>query len=540
VALRELRASRHGRAGLGRAGFVLLAAALYLAAGAVATWPALRDADDSFLALGGDGHGEATPGDHLQSAYNLWLPGHQLENGRAPWRDPYSFQPESDEPLNFQGLLFGLPYWPLERLLGAVGAWNAFTLLGYLLAGGLACAWLRAAGIPREAALAGGLIFALAPYRVAQSTGHMIGPVSAFLALALYGLENARSHGGRWLLVAGAGLVAIPLSGQLHLALGAIALFLGYAAVRVRPQLIQAAVAASVAAVVGVAAWALTVPGSVASGGRSLRTVERYSAEWSDLLSRNLDELEEFVFLGWLTPLIAVVGLAVLALRRQWLLAAVLGLAAALPVLLALGTNLPTYEALWHALPPFRFPRVPERLLPIACLALAGLAAVALAQVRWRLLPLVVLPLVFLDLDVDVYRATSADPDNAAYAVLRTQPAGRLLELPVILPQRHFGSTYLHYLEQAPRERPSGYSTVAPQEAEDLARRLSRINCGHWGRAGERLVNRLGIRYVTVHDGVYEDSPVVPDCRRASRRGLLAHGFRPLAQSGRITLFRRG
>jgi hypothetical protein len=44
----------------------------------VSTWPALRAADDSFMAEGLDGHGEAAPGDHLQAAYQLWLPGHQL------------------------------------------------------------------------------------------------------------------------------------------------------------------------------------------------------------------------------------------------------------------------------------------------------------------------------------------------------------------------------------------------------------------------------------------------------------------------------
>jgi hypothetical protein len=490
------------------------------------------------MARGGDGHGEATPGDHLQSAYNLWLPGHQLEHGRAPWRDPYSFQPESDPPVNFQGLVLGLPYWPLERLLGRVGAWNAFTLLSYLLAGGLACAWLRGAGFSREAALAGGLVFALAPYRVAQSTGHMLGPVSALLALALYGLENARSRGRGWLLVAGAGLVAIPLSGQLHLALGAVVLFLGYAAVRVRAHLVDATVAAAVAAGAGLLAWAATVPGSVASGGRSLRTVDRYSAEWNDLVSRDLgSDLEEFVFLGWLTPVLALAGLAVLLGRGQRGLAAVLGLGALLPVILALGTNLPTYEALWHALPPFRFPRVPARLLPITCLALAGLVAVALARTRWSLAPLLALPLLFLDLDVDVYRATSADPSNAAYAALGEEPEGRLLELPVILPQRHFGSAYLYYLPQAPRERPGGYSTVAPRDAEDLARRLSRLNCGYWDRGGEKLLAELGVRHVVVHDGVYEDSPVVPDCRRAARAGLRSHGFRPVARDGRITLF---
>jgi hypothetical protein len=442
--------------------------------------------------------------------------------------------------VNLQGLVFGLPYWPLERTLGAVGAWNAFILLSYLLASGLACAWLRALGLPREAALAGGLVFALAPYRVAQSTGHMLGPVSALLALALYGLERAREGGTRWVALAGAALVAIPLSGQLHLALGAIPLFVAYAAVRLRARFVPAAGAAMIAAATALLAWAATVPGSVASGGRSLRTVERYSAEWNDLVSRSLDgDLEEFIFLGWLTPLLALAGLAVLVGRGGSTLAAVLGFAALLPILLALGTNLPTYEALWNALPPFRYPRVPERLMPIACLALAGLVAFALAGARWRAVALLALPLLLVDLDVDVYRATAADPGNAAYAALRRQPEGRLLELPVILPQRHFGSPYLYYLTQAPRERPGGYSTLAPREAEDLARRLSRLNCGHWGRGGARLIAQLGVRYVVVHDGVYADSPVVPDCRRAGRRGLRAHGFRQVAADGAITLFEK-
>jgi hypothetical protein len=176
--------------------------------------------------------------------------------------------------------------------------------------------------------------------------------------------------------------------------------------------------------------------------------------------------------------------------------------------------------------------------MPIACLALAGLVAFSLAAARWRVAPLLALPLLFLDLDVDVYSPTAADPGNAAYAALRTQPAGRLLELPVILPQRHFGSPYLYYLTEAPRERPGGYSTVAPREAEELARRLSRLNCGYWD-GGERLLARLDVRYVTVHDGLYEDNPVVPDCRRAGRRGLRAHGFRRVAADGEITLFEK-
>jgi hypothetical protein len=238
--------------------------------------------------------------------------------------------------------------------------------------------------------------------------------------------------------------------------------------------------------------------------------------------------------------LLALAGLAVLVGRGGSTLAAVLGFAALLPIVLALGTNLPTYEALWNALPPFRYPRVPERLMPIACLAIAGLVAFALAATRWRVVALLALPLLLVDLDVDVYRATAADPGNPAYAALGRQPEGRLLELPVILPQRHFGSPYLYYLTQAPRERPGGYSTVAPREAEDLARRLSRLNCGYWdGGGGAKLLARLGVRYVAVHDGLYAESPVVPDCREAGRRALRAHGFRQVAADGAITLFEK-
>ena len=101
-------------------------------------------------------------------------------------------------------------------------------LLSYVLAGGLTCAWLRSLGLGRGAALAGGLVFALAPYRVAQSTGHLLGPISALLPLALLGIERARSGSRAWLVVTAAAVTAIPLSGQLHLALGAVPLVLGY------------------------------------------------------------------------------------------------------------------------------------------------------------------------------------------------------------------------------------------------------------------------------------------------------------------------
>src|SRR5205085_12222907 len=149
------------------------------------------------------------PGDHLQATYNLWLPGRELVHGRAPWRDPYSFRPESTPRTNFAAWPFAIVYGPLDALLGAVAAWNAFVLLTFVGAGAATALWLRSLSLPPGAALVGGLTLAPAPYRVVQTAGgHLLAPVSLLLPLALFGIETRR----RWL--AAAALASIPLSGQ--------------------------------------------------------------------------------------------------------------------------------------------------------------------------------------------------------------------------------------------------------------------------------------------------------------------------------------
>ena len=97
--------------------------------------PQLSHAGSRFLARGTPVPREAAAGDHLQAEYHLWLVGHQLDHGRAPWRDPYTFRPESPPRWNFGGWPFGLVFWPLDALFGHVRAWNLFLLLTYLAAG---------------------------------------------------------------------------------------------------------------------------------------------------------------------------------------------------------------------------------------------------------------------------------------------------------------------------------------------------------------------------------------------------------------------
>jgi hypothetical protein len=430
--------------------------------------PALRHTSSDLLAYGKPRPGGVvTPGDHLQTTYNLWLPGHQLANGRAPWVDPYSFEPLVEPRPNFAGWPFGLVFWPLYAVFGTVGAWNAFALLTYLGAGAAAAGWLRALKLPLGAALVGGLVFALAPYRSIQTSGgHLLGPIAMLLPLSLWALERRRP----WLAIAA--IASIPLSGQVHLALGTTLFFLAYAAIRRRAA--TGLIAAAVSAAAGLLVWATTIRGTTGGSGRSFAQVERYSAELLDFVTRHSRHgFETFVFLGWLVPFAALVGL-VLVWRRDRGLAAVLGLGVVVPALLALGANTPLYEPLWDTLPGLGQTRVPGRLLPIACLCIAALAAFALARVPARWATLAALPLVALDLRVDVYRPMGADEGNAVYARLREAAPGPMLERPVRVPELLEGSVYVYYSIQAPRDRPVSYSTTAPKEADRAARRLQR------------------------------------------------------------------
>ena len=410
-----------------------------------------------------------TPGDHLQTAYALWLPGHQLARGAEPWLDPYSFQPEVEPRVNFAGWPFAAVYGPLQALFGTVAGWNVFVLLTYAGAGGFAALWLRALGLGLGPALVGGLAFALAPYRVAQSTGHLLGPISMLLPLALYGVERRKT----WL--AAAALASIPLSGQVHLALGAIPFVLVYALARRRPWL--GAISAGAAVGAGALVWALTLRDATE---RPFAEVERYSATLGDLVSRDPGEFERFAYLGWLLPVAAVAGIGCLCFRNTISsgrrLALVLGLGSLVPCLLALGSNLPGYGLLWRNTP-LHSTRVPERMLPIACLCLAALAAVAVAcvsetQARSRLVAAVACLVVAADLWVTLYDPLVADEENPVYSQVADAPAGRLLELPVLPPDAYGGSVYLYYSMQAPRERPLGYATSAPPAAFAAARRL--------------------------------------------------------------------
>ena len=449
---------------------------------------------------------------------------------------------------------FGLPFWPLWRTLGIVVGWNLFVLLSLVAAGLLAYAWLKELGLGTGPAIVGGLVFEVAPYRLEQTAaGHLLAPVSALLPLSLWTFERAR-RGSRWWLVPSAVAIAsIPASGQVHLALGAVPFYLAYALVRSRAvwPLVGAAMGVALAAAAGVLVWVFTINGSIGEGGRSLRQVDRFSAELLDFVVRHdRHGSESFVFLGWLTPLVAAAGLVILVRRRSYGLAGLFGAATVVPLVLALGTTTPIYEAVRFVVWPLRYPRVPERLMPIAGLALAALAAYAIDALAKAELPrrvprqatfvaILAVVLLLADLRVTTFEPTAADQGNDAYAALRSSPPGRVLEVPVFRPGIHYGGVYLYYGTQAPRERPQGYSTLAPVEADDVAKQLTAISCGDWTQRPGGLLRRLGVTRLVFHGGLYRDNPAAPDTAAFAWNALVRHGYRPQAADGPVTLLAR-
>jgi hypothetical protein len=496
------------------------------------------------------GAGEPPAGDHLQSVYRFWLVGHQLEHGRAPWKDPYSFQPIVEPQTVVGGWPFGFLFWPIDALFGPVVGWNVLLLTTIVLAGLFTYSWLRCLELGDLPALLGGLMFAIAPHRLEQSAGHLLGWAAVFLPLSLWAVERARVSPtvGRahvWGAVAAVALASISLSGQVHLALGAVPLLVAYAALRfAQVPFAWTLGGALVAAGVGVAIRYALIAGSPEETGRSVDEVRRYSAEPLDFLDRwHPPGSEEFVYLGWLTPALAVVGLVFLARHRRGL-AVLFGLAAFLPVLLALGTNLPGYEAVWRHFSPLHFTRVPGRLLPIADLALAALAAFACARLLARragraiAIGVTLVVLVALDLVVQPLSSAAADPDNGAYLALASSPPGRVLELPLFEPGVHYGSVYDYYQLQEAREQLGGYSTLAPQAAFDFYFRHDRLSCGVW-LAGDRAeLARLGITRILFHRGLYVQAQRLGAA--FAEAALWDAGWHPTANRGPVTLWSPG
>ena len=233
------------------------------------------------------GYGEAAAGDHLQSVYRFWLarpparaavrrPGAtlQLPAARRPAARARRAGPS------------GIPFWPLDALFGPVVAWNALLLAGIVAAGlldvRLAARARRRAG-PRPPSVGSRSRSPRTGSSRAAATCSA-GSRSCCRSACLRSSARARRSPGAsaqlWGALGRPRSCPMPLSGQVHLALGAVPFVLAYAARALPATAFAWTLAGAVAAVgVGLAIRYTVIAGSIEAGGRSLAEVELFQAD---------------------------------------------------------------------------------------------------------------------------------------------------------------------------------------------------------------------------------------------------------------------
>jgi hypothetical protein len=111
-----------------------------------------------------------------------------------------------------------------------------------------------------------------------------------------------------------------------------------------------------------------------------------------------------------------------------------------------------------------------------------------------------------------------------------------MLELPVFDPGTHYGGVYLYDDEQALRQRPAGYSTVAPTATRTVARALIPLGCGEWPPGAQLELDRLGVRELLLHLALFRQPGVLPQSPWFAWRALLGHGWGPVYAAAHILL----
>ena len=376
------------------------------------------------------------------------------------------------------------------------------------------------------AALFGGIVFALAPFRFAH-VGHLELQWTPAMPLVLLLLHRANREPAARVVRAGAGagvLLALQgLSSLYYLAFFGIFLvawsgltFLDTAREQRRRFVLVLATAAAVSGLLLAPYLAAYANARQTLGPRSMSEIQEHSATPADYLrvsgesetytpGHPAGEDERSLFPGWMAIALAGTGLWLARGRTRWIYAAL----ALLSFDLSLGTNGLTYPIVLRLLPMFSSFRAPARFGILVLLSLAVLSSIGLAAVRARLGSRARGLLTFAVMTACVVEywvapvGTGREPlqPPAVYRWLAEERGRVILELPVPQPSTlwlhestyEFWSTF-HWNRLV--NGYSGHATVAYVETLEI------INQGDAGRIARRL-EMLGVDYLILHERFY-------------------------------------
>ncbi len=485
------------------------------------------------------------PGDNYAFLYKIWWVETALRTGANLFNDPNVFAPfgfnfgrgEPTLPNTIPGALVALG-------AGPVAGYNAVLLAGFVLSGLGTYGLARTVGANRPAALLAGIVFMLAPYRLAQAAGHLQIAATQWLPCTLLFAERTLRR-PRWrdatLLGLCYGLTVLTawyyaLIGGLLL--GGYVVLRGWTLRRGFPWVAAGRAAVVAGLVAGVVVLPGLLPALEAAGEAPLRhsakAADENSASPEDYLIPNQlhplwgrpameahaqqNIIEDALYPGLIAAVLA--GIALLARRRigQPGIWVILG---AICFVLSLGLTLHTAgggQALigggtvtlpgrlfYDWVPGFSSLRAYARFgvgVALGGAVLAGLGATWLlarpVMLKWRAAGAVgLIALVLCDLwsAPNAWGLTTVQP-NAVAGWLAAQPPGAVIQLPltsaVAGPPLYAGTFYAHPLA-------FGYETFEPPGFVAARPTLA----GFPSTAAFTLLRGWGVRYVVVAASSY-------------------------------------
>lgn len=526
-------------------------------------------------------------GDHLQIVYNFWLPADMLA-GQTPWfHNLYEFNTGDDSERKVYGsynapfsLVFALGYY----LAGRAAGWNLVGLCSIFLSLLFLRSLLEQYVRPKGLALLAALIAVGLPYQWhALLGGSPTGYSMTWVALLVWGIDRAVRNtswaGGLAIATALAaafwndshviffGLLLAPIWGLLTLVHEPttpwrnLRYWLRLVAIGIPSILMLLLIV-----IMGRAKEGVIEAGGLAEG-RNWHEVALFSAKAEGLWAWRSFGHEASIYLGWLFPLLLVLGLLAALTHRhrspsttpRYTLATVMLLGATILIIcLGLGPFGPMGGRLFamarEHLGPYAFIRQPAKIfciLPPFMGTLSALSLLALSNLPGRLrspgrylcllLPLLILgdyalqirpSICLLDTEQGAYAAVAQDAHD------RKQDP-RALIIPLWPGDSSWASIYEHYVSLYRIRMINGYRPIIPQTYKDNI--FERFGYANLGRLTDEDLDDLqarGIEYILLHENAFPEKvsafPVAFTLQRLLRHPRLEL----LAQDGPVWAFR--
>jgi hypothetical protein len=511
----------------------------FIAAALAATWPLVLHL--SHRIAGG-------LGDPLLNATVLAWDADRVRHGlRGFWDAPYLFP--HHRTLAYAEHLIGVAVFitPIEWISGnPILSYNIAYIGSYVLAGFAMFLLARALCHRADAAMLGGLAYALTPYRFAQTT-HLQVLMHGWMAVGLLALHRYLESGSRWWMAAFAAaylLLGLSNGYYLYFFLLPIAVVLGVEMVwprLPRRRIVVDAGVAGLAIAVAVAPVAFVYYalqrqlGFARSAGEltglSARVADYFRVAsgawtWGGLVGQGAGERQ--LFHGFVVIVCAAIGAGAIVWRRgdgegaAWRRTAVTyTVIALLAVWLSMGPVPGSpYGLLFRLLPGFNGLRVPARLSVVVILALSVLAAGGLAWLFARL-PKKAVPVTAIALGAiillegqhgvgisDAVSWTDRSWDRVAYEWLRTSPPGAAIELNITQQDDFHPYTVVYQFNTLRHRHPivNGYSGWKSMLQEWLGAPASPLREPGFVADALRGLRAIGVRYVLLHEATFSEA----------------------------------